>query len=128
MSICAHFAGALKKQRILLWFGLFAVRYGCALVLRFISINEWALRADIWPMVFGKLIGFAAVIPTLLLFQEFYGFEASDNLTAEQFYRQAGVLLPSLVSEVYRPRERRNSVNDRSEFAERVPNFTQHVF
>jgi hypothetical protein len=50
------------------------------------------------------------------------------------FWRQAGVLLPSLVNEVHRavratrPRERRDSVDDRPEFAERVPNLTEHSF
>jgi len=50
------------------------------------------------------------------------------------FWRQAGVLLPSLVNEVHtavratRPRERRDSVDDRPEFAERVPNLTKHSF
>jgi hypothetical protein len=50
------------------------------------------------------------------------------------FRSQAGVLLPSQVNEVHgavratRPRERRDCVDDRSEYAERVPNLTRHRF
>jgi phosphoserine phosphatase RsbU/P len=73
LSICAHLASKLNKQRILLWFGLFAAPYGCALVLRTIPIPAWDSQAEIWLVVFGKLIGFASVIPALLLFREFYG-------------------------------------------------------
>src|SRR5580704_15035964 len=48
--------------------------------------------------------------------------------------RQAGELLPSPVNEIYgalwntRPRKRRNSIDNRSEFAERHPNLTRHRF
>src|SRR6266702_699202 len=48
--------------------------------------------------------------------------------------RLAGVVLPSPVHEIYgaiwssRPRKRRNSIDNRSEFAERLPNLTRHRF
>src|SRR6202011_320647 len=48
--------------------------------------------------------------------------------------RLAGVVLPSPVNEIYaairstRPRKRRNSIDNRSEFAERLPNLTRHRF
>jgi phosphoserine phosphatase RsbU/P len=73
LSICAHFASRLKSERILLWFGLFAAPYGCALLLRSIFLPDWNARAELWLVVFGKLIGFAAVVPALSLFREFYG-------------------------------------------------------
>src|ERR1700733_245080 len=73
LSICAHFASRLKNERILLWFGLFAAPYGCALLLRSILLPDWTARAELWLVVFGKLIGLAALVPALLLFREFYG-------------------------------------------------------
>src|SRR6202011_3228942 len=48
--------------------------------------------------------------------------------------RPAGVVLPSPVNEIYaalwntRPRKRRNSIDNRSEFAERLPNLTRDRF
>src|SRR5947209_3724816 len=48
--------------------------------------------------------------------------------------RQPGVLLPPPINEIYgtlrntRPRKRRNSIDNRSEFAERLPNLTRHRF
>jgi hypothetical protein len=73
LSIFAHFVTKVTRERILLWFGLFAAPYGCALLLRSIPLPEWHRQADLWLVVLGKLIGFAAAIPALLLFREFYG-------------------------------------------------------
>src|SRR5579864_7099598 len=48
--------------------------------------------------------------------------------------RQAGVIFPPPINEVYRalwntrPRKRRNSIDNRSEFAERLPNLTWRRF
>jgi sigma-B regulation protein RsbU (phosphoserine phosphatase) len=73
LSLSAHFASALSRERILLWFGLFAAPYGLALVYRSILVtvgNNWL---DLLEVVVGKLIGLASSIPALLLFQEFYG-------------------------------------------------------
>src|SRR5947209_19800190 len=48
--------------------------------------------------------------------------------------RQPGVLLPPPINEIYgtlrntRPRKRRSSIDNRSEFAERLPNLTRHRF
>src|SRR5882757_4624507 len=52
----------------------------------------------------------------------------------ELLSRLAGVVLPSPVNEIYgtiwstRPRKRRNSIDNRSEFAERLQNLTRHRF
>jgi sigma-B regulation protein RsbU (phosphoserine phosphatase) len=73
LSLCAHFASALSRERILLWFGLFAAPYGLALVYRSILVPEGNNWVELLEVVVGKLIGFAASIPALLLFQEFYG-------------------------------------------------------
>src|SRR5271170_5017448 len=73
LSLCAHFATVLSRERILLWFGLFATPYGIALVCRSIFLPEWGGRAELLIVIFGRLVGLASSIPGLLLFQEFYG-------------------------------------------------------
>src|SRR5260370_4207708 len=73
LSLCAHFASALSRERILLWFGLFAAPYGLALILRSILIPEWDARVDVVGVIVGRLMGLASSIPALLLFREFYG-------------------------------------------------------
>jgi sigma-B regulation protein RsbU (phosphoserine phosphatase) len=73
LSLCAHFASALSRERILLWFGLFAAPYGLALVYRSVLVPEGNNWVELLEVVVGKLIGLAASIPALLLFQEFYG-------------------------------------------------------
>jgi sigma-B regulation protein RsbU (phosphoserine phosphatase) len=73
LSLCAHFTSALSRERILLWFGLFAAPYGLALVYRSVLVPEGNNWVELLEVVVGKLIGLAASIPALLLFQEFYG-------------------------------------------------------
>jgi hypothetical protein len=73
LTLCAHFASALSRERILLWFGLFAAPYGLALILRSVLIAEWDARVDQVVVIVGRLIGLASSIPALLLFRQFYG-------------------------------------------------------
>jgi phosphoserine phosphatase RsbU/P len=73
LSLCAHFASALSRERILLWFGLFAAPYGLALICRSIFLPESDGRVELFIVVVGKLVGLVASIPALRLFQEFYG-------------------------------------------------------
>jgi len=73
LTLCAHFASALSRERILLWFGLFAAPYGLALILRSILLPEWDARVDLVVVIVGRLIGLASSISALLLFREFYG-------------------------------------------------------
>jgi phosphoserine phosphatase RsbU/P len=73
LALCAHFASALSRERILLWFGLFAAPYGIALICRSIFLPEWDGRAEMLIVVVGRIIGIASSIPALLLFREFYG-------------------------------------------------------
>jgi sigma-B regulation protein RsbU (phosphoserine phosphatase) len=73
LALCAHFSSAVLRERILLWFGLFAAPYGLALVCRSILVPQWDGSAELIIFVLGRVIGFAASIPALLLFQEFYG-------------------------------------------------------
>src|ERR1700743_2606273 len=72
-ALCAHFSSAVMRERILLWFGLFAAPYGLALICRSIFLPEWDGRAELFVVIVGKLVGLLASIPALLLFQEFYG-------------------------------------------------------
>jgi phosphoserine phosphatase RsbU/P len=73
LSLCAHFSSVVMRERILLWFGLFAAPYGLALVCRSILISHWDGSAEYIFVVLGRVIGLASSIPALLLFQEFYG-------------------------------------------------------
>ena len=73
LSLCAHFSSAVLRERILLWFGLFAAPYGLALVSRRILIPQGDGSAELIIVDLGRVLGLAASIPALLLFQEFYG-------------------------------------------------------
>jgi len=59
LTLCAHFASALSRERILLWFGLFAAPYGLALILRSVLIAEWDARVDQVVVIVKRLIGLA---------------------------------------------------------------------
>jgi sigma-B regulation protein RsbU (phosphoserine phosphatase) len=73
LSLCAHFTSALSREKILLWFGLFAAPYGLALICRSVFLPGTDGRAEPFIVIVGKLVGLVASIPALLLFQEFYG-------------------------------------------------------
>jgi sigma-B regulation protein RsbU (phosphoserine phosphatase) len=62
-----------SRERVLLWFGLFAEPYGlrCSRTQphsRSPSVN----RREFWPFI-NKLVEFATIVPALLLFENFYG-------------------------------------------------------
>jgi sigma-B regulation protein RsbU (phosphoserine phosphatase) len=73
LSLCAYFASVLVRERILLWFGLFAAPYGLALVLHSTLNPVPDSPAELLLIVLRRLIGLAAIVPALLLFHEFYG-------------------------------------------------------
>jgi phosphoserine phosphatase RsbU/P len=73
LALCAHFSSAVLRERILLWFGLFAAPYGLALVCRSIFIPQWDGSAEPIIVDLGRVTYLATSIPALLLFQEFYG-------------------------------------------------------
>jgi sigma-B regulation protein RsbU (phosphoserine phosphatase) len=73
LSLCAHLASALSREKILLWFGLFAAPYGLALICRSVFLPTSDRRAELVIVIVGKLVGLVASIPALRLFQEFYG-------------------------------------------------------
>lgn len=73
LALWAHFASALSRERILLWFGLFASPYGLALLSRTVFLNGADQQAELWIAILGRLIGLGAIVPALFLFREFYG-------------------------------------------------------
>jgi sigma-B regulation protein RsbU (phosphoserine phosphatase) len=73
LALCAHFASALSRERILLWFGLFAAPYGIALLCRSVVLVGWHREAQTFIFVFGRLVGLFSSIPAIFLFKEFYG-------------------------------------------------------
>jgi sigma-B regulation protein RsbU (phosphoserine phosphatase) len=73
LSLCVHFGTRVSRDRILLWFGLFASPYGLALICRSVFIPEWSDRAELFIFVFGRSMGLLSAIPALLLFRQFYG-------------------------------------------------------
>ena len=73
LSLCAHFASSLFRERILLWFGLFAAPYGIALLCHSVLLAVLDGKAEIITPAAGRLFAFVASIPILFLFREFYG-------------------------------------------------------
>jgi sigma-B regulation protein RsbU (phosphoserine phosphatase) len=73
LSLCVHFGTRVSRDRILLWFGLFASPYGLALICRSVFIPEWSDRAELFIFVLGRSMGLLSAIPALLLFRQFYG-------------------------------------------------------
>ena len=104
LSLGAHFATMLARERILLWFGLFAAPYGLALICRSILLPERDSRAELIVMIVGRIIGLASGIPALLLFQEFYG--KGWRLSSRWLVWAYGLILVSVVSlaAVFHPR------------------------
>jgi sigma-B regulation protein RsbU (phosphoserine phosphatase) len=68
-----HFASALSRDRILLWFGLFAAPYGVALLSRTLILSGPDQQSAWWMAILGRMVGLGAIVPALLLFREFYG-------------------------------------------------------
>ncbi len=73
VSLCLNFGTIFSRERILLWFGLFAAPYGTSLVCRNILLPGWDGRAELELLVLARLTGLLSSIPAILLFREFYG-------------------------------------------------------
>jgi phosphoserine phosphatase RsbU/P len=73
LSLCAHFASSLSRERILLSFGLFASAYGVGLICRGMFLPERNDEAGMIILAAGRIIGLCSSIPAILLFREFYG-------------------------------------------------------
>jgi sigma-B regulation protein RsbU (phosphoserine phosphatase) len=73
LSLCVHFGTRVSRDRILLWFGLFASPYGLALICRSVFLPAQSDPAEVFVLVIGRSLGLLAGIPALLLFRQFYG-------------------------------------------------------
>jgi phosphoserine phosphatase RsbU/P len=73
LALWAHFASALSRDRILLWFGLFVAPYGGALLSRTLILSGPDQQSALWIAILGRMVGLGAIVPALLLFRGFYG-------------------------------------------------------
>jgi sigma-B regulation protein RsbU (phosphoserine phosphatase) len=73
LSLCMHFGTRISRDRVLLWFGLFASPYGLALVCRSVIGLASGDHTQVLITVVARSMGLLAGIPALLLFRQFYG-------------------------------------------------------
>ena len=69
-----------SRERVLLWFGLFAGPYGLRLLTNTTPFQiAFGEPQRFWPLI-NKLIEFATIVPALLLFEDFYGKGCSKTI------------------------------------------------
>jgi phosphoserine phosphatase RsbU/P len=76
LGSCAIVVHALRRkprERVLLWFGLFAAPYGVILMLRSYVFQLGFGQPQTFARFAERLVAFGMIIPALLLFREFYG-------------------------------------------------------
>jgi hypothetical protein len=56
LALWAHFASALSRDRILLWFGLFAAPYGVALLSRTLVLSGPDQQSGWWMAILGRMV------------------------------------------------------------------------
>ncbi len=62
-----------SRERVLLWFGLFAGPYGVRLIGSSFTVQlAFGQQQRVWPFVW-RFVELATIVPALLLFKEFYG-------------------------------------------------------
>jgi len=72
-ALVVYLSRRRSPERVLLWFGLFAGPYGLGLLADSISFQmSFGEPHRFWPFA-SRLIGFATMVPALLLFEDFYG-------------------------------------------------------
>ncbi len=72
-AVVVQLARWKSGERVLLWFGLFAVPYGLRLLTNTVPFQmAFGQPQGVWPFV-SKLVEFATLVPALLLFEDFYG-------------------------------------------------------
>jgi phosphoserine phosphatase RsbU/P len=72
-AIVVHLARRQSRERVLLWFGLFAGPYGVWLVTNTLPFRlAFGPPQRFWLFV-SKFVELATIIPALLLFEDFYG-------------------------------------------------------
>jgi len=62
-----------SRERVLLWFGLFAGPYGVRLLTNSFTFQLAFGHPRTFWLIIGRLVDFATIVPALLLFEEFYG-------------------------------------------------------
>jgi phosphoserine phosphatase RsbU/P len=73
LATIAHFVAAPSKGKELLWFGLFAGPYGLVVILRSALPSIGGTQPETIITILGNIVSLFAVVPALLLFQEWYG-------------------------------------------------------
>jgi sigma-B regulation protein RsbU (phosphoserine phosphatase) len=72
-ALVVHLSRGQSRERVLLWFGLFAGPYGLRLLTNTIQFQmAFGEPVRCWPFV-SRFIEFATIVPALLLFEDFYG-------------------------------------------------------
>ena len=72
-ALVVHLSRGKSRERVLLWFGLFAGPYGLRLLTNTIQFQmAFGKPLRFWPFV-SRFIEFATIVPALLLFEDFYG-------------------------------------------------------
>jgi sigma-B regulation protein RsbU (phosphoserine phosphatase) len=72
-AIVVHAFRRKQRERVLLWFGLFAAPYGVILILRSSVFQLGFGQPETFGRFAERLVAFWTIIPALLLFKEFYG-------------------------------------------------------
>jgi sigma-B regulation protein RsbU (phosphoserine phosphatase) len=72
-AIVSHVFRRTSHQRVLLWFGLFALPYGMVLILRNPAFQLGFGTPTTLGRIAERLVAFWTVVPGLLLFKAFYG-------------------------------------------------------
>jgi sigma-B regulation protein RsbU (phosphoserine phosphatase) len=72
-AIVVHAFRRKSRERVLLWFGLFAAPYGIILMLRSPVFQLGFGQPQTFARFAERLVAFWTIIPALLLFREFYG-------------------------------------------------------
>ena len=72
-AVVVHLYRWQSRERVLLWFGLFAGPYGLRLLTTTILFQTALSEPQrFWPFV-GRFVEFATIVPALLRFEDFYG-------------------------------------------------------
>ena len=72
-AVVVHLYRWQSRERVLLWFGLFAGPYGLRLLTNTIPFQmAFGEPQGFWPFA-NRLVELATIVPALLLFEDFYG-------------------------------------------------------
>ena len=72
-AIVVHAFRRKPRERVLLWFALFAAPYGAILILRSYAFQLGFGHPQTFARFAERFVAFGMIVPALLLFREFYG-------------------------------------------------------